>query len=130
MTIPKPIRLLVVDDDPEYRDLIVFTLQDLGTPTEIRTASTGPAAWGMLQEYVPDLLVMDLKISGVYGTEICAKLRSSRRWDAMRILVVTSYTTQGVQEMVRGCGADDWLAKTCSTDELRVCAGRLLGGGL
>ena len=126
MGLGRPVRLLIVDDDPEYLELAALTLKDIGMPTEMRTAGSGTEAWKKLQDFDPDLVLLDLKISGVYGTEICAKMKKSARWARAKVFVLTSYATCGVRKMVMDCGADDLMHKPYDADELRRRAEKLL----
>lgn len=119
-------KALVVDDDAELRELILFTLKRIGG-LEVDTAESGQEAWKKMEAGFPDLLILDLKMPGVYGTEICAKVRRKDPSRATKIFILTSYLTPNVLQMVQQSGADDWMEKPFNPDVFSDRVRRLTG---
>ncbi len=85
-----PGRVLVVDDDPEVREVLVRTMQRHGWAAD--TAADGRAALDMLAAQQPDLILLDLMMPRMDGFEFVAELRQRPDWRAIPIIVVTAKT--------------------------------------
>lgn len=107
-------RLLIVEDDELLRDGLEELLTRAGHTT--RTASDGEAALAQLQAQVFDGMVLDLGLPQVDGMTVLRLLRA--RQSAMPVLILTA--RDGVEDRVEGlnAGADDYLTKPFSMDEL------------
>lgn len=96
-TDPEPGRLeatvLIVDDDDDFRDALAATIQEEGH--QVTHVRTGEEALALLDDAaenrgaMPDLLVLDLMMPRVSGTEVLQKLRKMPVWSRLRVLVVT-----------------------------------------
>ena len=119
-------KVLIADDDLEVMDLTVAALSRLKNNPEIKTVDTGIDAWKEIKNFLPDLLVLDLKMPGIYGTNICEKLRRTEIGKKMKILVMTSYLTPGVRKMVEESGSDVCIEKPFDPNELLKMAEELM----
>jgi DNA-binding response OmpR family regulator len=110
--------VLVADDDEDILELVSFRLERAGY--EVVTARDGAAALATAQERRPDLAVLDVMMPGLNGYEVTQRLRAD---DATRDIPVILLTAR-VQEadVNRGfeAGADDYLRKPFSPQELRA----------
>jgi CheY-like chemotaxis protein len=90
--------VLVVDDDDDFRTALAETLEGKGY--HVLGAATGEAALSLFDEAAkgrteaPDLLVLDLLMPRVSGIEVLQRLRKSRRWASLPVLVVTAVNDQ------------------------------------
>ncbi len=90
--------VLVVDDDDEFRAALAETLEEEGC--DVVDARTGEAALALLDDAakgrvrVSDLLVLDLLMPRMSGLEVLQRLRKSRRWASLPVLVVTAVNDQ------------------------------------
>jgi DNA-binding response OmpR family regulator len=90
--------VLVVDDDDDFRTALAETLEAEGY--HVLGAATGEAALSLFDEAAkgraqpPDLLVLDLLMPRVSGIEVLQRLRKSRRWASLPVLVVTAVNDQ------------------------------------
>jgi CheY-like chemotaxis protein len=90
--------VLVVDDDDDFRAALAETLEEEGC--DVVDARTGEAALAMLDDAgkgrtrAPDLLVLDLLMPRMSGIEVLQRLRKSRRWASLPVLVVTAVNDQ------------------------------------
>ena len=66
--------ILVVDDEPDLVELVRLTLDQAGH--QVATAASGREALDALRRHRPDLLILDLMLPDVSGTEICRRLRA------------------------------------------------------
>jgi two-component system, OmpR family, response regulator MprA len=106
-------RVLVVEDDTEIADVLRRTLRQEGH--EVRSAGDGVAALQVAEEFVPDLVILDLGLPKLDGVEVCRRLRSES--DAP-ILILTARTDTGDRVEGLDSGADDYLVKPFERQEL------------
>lgn len=106
-------RVLVVDDEPKYRRLIVTNLRLAGYETE--EAGDAASTLQVLATAEPDLILLDLRLPGLDGVQLCRRIRE-RSW--VPIIMVTALDAE--PQLVAGldAGADDYIAKPFSPDEL------------
>ena len=107
-------RVLVVDDDRRLRDMLRRALESAGF--EVDSAEDGGRALAAISQRAFDLVVLDVLMPGVDGLGVARRLR--QRGDATPILMLTA--RDGVPDRVAGldAGADDYLVKPFSIDEL------------
>ncbi len=87
-----PARILVVDDEPDLRDLLSARLLEAGY--RVDTAAEGPEALEMIEEAVPDLLLLDLMMPGMDGWEMLRRLRSRPATAELPVIVITARDTR------------------------------------
>ena len=106
--------VLVVDDAPEVRLLVRGILES--EDFQVQTAENGQEAIGCLQQTRIDLILLDLDLPDIQGTDLCRKWR--QEGNHTPIVMLTSHTSD--QERVAGldCGADDYLGKPFLPEEL------------
>lgn len=107
-------RILVVDDSPAILDVIVLALQAEGY--EVSTSLTG-ACFRQMQHNLPDLILLDVLLSGEDGGEICQRLKSDEQTRRIPVILISAHT--GLPETARGCGADGFLVKPFHLTNLR-----------
>jgi DNA-binding response OmpR family regulator len=108
-------RILIVDDEPEARQLLRMALQS--GDFEVIEASDGMAALRLAYEMRPDLIILDLAMPLMDGWLTCQRIREV--WDTP-IIMVTAFSE--IDSRVRGLaiGADDYIAKPFDIDELQM----------
>ena len=116
---PKKPLILVVDDEADILETLVYNLQQEGYRT--RAAQSGSEALKCSRERpVPDLVLLDLMLPDISGTEVCRELRSD---DALRRVPVVMLTAKDAEiDRVVGfeVGADDYVTKPFSVRELML----------
>ena len=100
-------RLLVVDHDEEARDHICGVLKEEGF--DVKFLDNGLLAWELLQHEEFELIVLNRKLSGVSGCDLCRKLRLQNNQSL--ILMFSSLDTEADRVMGLEVGADDYLVK-------------------
>ncbi len=105
--------VLVVDDEPRYRELLDMNLTRRGY--RVRHAVDGLGALNAVEAEEPSLVVLDLKLPDMDGYEVCRRIRTYSR---VPIIMLTARAEPA--EKVRGlaAGADDYVTKPFSADEL------------
>lgn len=105
--------ILVVEDDPPLRTLIARALQ--GNGFVVRTASGAAEMWAFLDGGTIDLIVLDIMLPGSNGIDLC---REIRRKSDTPIIFASAKGSETDRVVGLELGADDYLAKPFSTDEL------------
>jgi two-component system phosphate regulon response regulator PhoB len=115
-------RILVVDDEPDIVALVVYHLAKAGY--RVSSASTGTDALSLAKRDRPSLVVLDLMLPGMSGFDVLAKLREEESTAGIAVLMLTARKEE--PDRIRGLelGADDYLTKPFSPQELvlRVAA--------
>ncbi|MDX6632443.1 MAG: two-component system, OmpR family, response regulator MprA [Solirubrobacterales bacterium] len=106
-------RVLVVEDDDEISDVLRRSLRQDGY--EVRTAADGVEALALADEFVPDLVLLDLGLPRLDGVEVCRRLRAE---GDVPILILTARTETGDRVEGLDSGADDYLVKPFERAEL------------
>jgi two-component system phosphate regulon response regulator PhoB len=117
-------RVLVVDDEPDITGLVAYHLAKAGY--RVSTAATGTEALRSARQERPDLIVLDLMLPGVSGYDVLAELR--RREETRDVGVILLTARKEEPDRIRGLklGADDYLAKPFSPQELVLRVGAVL----
>ena len=113
------IDVLIVDDDPANLQVLINDLSLAEDNYNISQASDGKSALAMLEAGLnPDIILLDVMMPKMTGYEVAAKLRERYPVDSLPILLLTAKTQ--VQDLVTGLsvGANDYLTKPVSRDEL------------
>ena len=110
-------KVLVVDDDPEIVELMVDVLERDGR-FEVRTASSGYDAGVITQDYRPDLIILDYMLPDVNGNVVCKTIRSNNSFEHMKIIIVSGVVNQNDIDGLLDVGADAFMQKPFSIDEL------------
>src|SRR5262245_15028574 len=116
-------RILVADDTPEMRGVIAEILAD---HYRISVVSDGGEAWETIRREPPDLIISDVMMPHVDGYELCRRLREDPATAAIPFVMLTAKAdlTMKIEGLNRG--ADDYLVKPFSPEELRARVRSLL----
>jgi two-component system response regulator RegX3 len=106
-------RVLVVEDEESFSDALSYLLRREGY--EVEVADTGPDALTAFDRSGADLVLLDLMLPGLSGTEVCRELRSRSK---VPIIMVTARDTEVDKVVGLELGADDYVTKPFSSREL------------
>ncbi|RLB57121.1 MAG: DNA-binding response regulator [Deltaproteobacteria bacterium] len=114
--------ILVVEDEADLAELVSFNLKQAGYTTSI--AGDGAAALAAVASRKPDLVVLDLMLPDISGTEVCRRIRASDEWRDIPVVMLTARGEEVDRVMGFEVGADDYIVKPFSPREfvLRVSA--------
>jgi DNA-binding response OmpR family regulator len=121
-SIPRPPRLLVVEDERDIAALVAMHLQEL--PAEVQVAHDGGQALALARAQPFDALVLDLRLPVMGGLDVCRTLRGEGR--TLPILMLTARNTELDRVLGLELGADDYLAKPFGVLELQARVKALL----
>jgi putative two-component system response regulator len=117
-------RILAVDDEPANLLLIERILERAGY-REVRTTNDPEEVLGLVEELHPDLLLLDLKMPRLDGSQILERLRSGEH-AALPVLVLTADATSEGRQRAIEAGAGDILTKPLDVAEVLRCVGEML----
>jgi DNA-binding response OmpR family regulator len=109
-------RILVVDDEKDLLDLVVYHLTNAGY--SVSTAATGEQALEKALERPPELIVLDILLPDVPGLDVCRILKSSERTKSVPVIFLTAKNDEIDRVVGFELGADDYVAKPFSPREL------------
>lgn len=110
-------RVLVVDDDPYYLDIIPSILLRLGDYS-VTTASTGFDAGALVVQENPNLIILDIHLSYMDGRMVCSRVKERAETRNTRILAISGYVDEEEARQLVQYGFDGYLKKPFGISEL------------
>lgn len=113
-------RVLVVEDEPTVRRTLLRQLAALFPGIETHEAVEGFEAGHKLAQLAPDLVLLDFYLPGMDGGRICRLIRSDESLKHVRVLAISGRDPEKTRQACLDSGADDFLAKPFTAQELRA----------
>jgi two-component system phosphate regulon response regulator PhoB len=117
-------RILVVDDEPDITALVAYHLAKVGY--RVSTAANGPDALKAARDERPDIVVLDLMLPGVGGYDVLKELRARPETRDVGVILLTARRDEPDRIKGLSLGADDYLTKPFSPQELTLRVAALL----
>lgn len=111
-----PQKILVVEDEPDIAALVAYQLTRDGFRVE--TALDGLEALKIVDREIPDLIILDRMLPGISGDEVLSSLKNEPKTSEIPVLVLTAKKEQKQKIIGLELGADDYLTKPFSPQEL------------
>ena len=118
-------KVLIVDDSSLARRTVRAVLEELGHTVE--EVSDGNQAIERFYLGRPDLVVLDMVMTGMYGLDVLAKIREMN--PEARVIVVTADIQQSTQDQVKAAGASGFINKPVNRQKLTDAVAKVLEGG-
>lgn len=111
-------RILIVDDEPNIVISLEYLMKREGWETSV--AADGEAALEALEKGrpPPDLVILDVMLPKLNGFEVCKRIRAEPRWRSLQILMLTAKGRETEVAKGLGLGADAYVTKPFSTQDL------------
>lgn len=110
------IKILVVEDELDLQQVLKFNLQQAGY--HVRVASSGSDALRVAADEAPDLVVLDVMLPDILGTEVCRVLKSTANTSGVPVIMLTARASELDRVTGFELGADDYVTKPFSVREL------------
>ncbi|PDH63640.1 MAG: DNA-binding response regulator [SAR116 cluster bacterium MED-G05] len=110
------IRILVADDEPNQLELLAYNLTSAGF--EVLRAEDGQQALDMIEEYRPDLAIIDWMMPYMSGIDVCRTLRARTETKHFPIILLSARGEEGDRTLGLDIGADDYISKPFSPREM------------
>ena len=118
--------VLVVDDEANISLSLQFLMTQAGY--DVRTAADGEAAIQAVRDALPDLILLDVNMPKRSGFEVCETIRANPAWGPhVRIVILTAKGREIEKEKGLALGADDYITKPFSTQEVVAKVNKMLG---
>jgi len=117
-------RILIVDDDPYYLDVLSSALSRSGE-YEVFVASTGFDTGALVVEHNPHLIILDIHLSDMDGRTVCERVKSRPETKSTRMLAISGYLDDEEARRLPEYGFDGYLKKPFSLAELSDCVHKL-----
>ncbi|MCL2663879.1 MAG: hybrid sensor histidine kinase/response regulator [Oscillospiraceae bacterium] len=109
--------ILIIDDE---KTNILYLNRILSTDYEIYTAKDGEKGLKLVNEYVPDLILLDIVMPGMDGYEVLATLKTSEKTKAIPVIFITGLTGDEHESKGLALGADDYISKPFNDEIVRL----------
>jgi two-component system phosphate regulon response regulator PhoB len=119
-------RVLVIEDEADIRDLLSYNLQSGGY--QVKSVETGQLGLVAVDEFEPDVVLLDLMLPDVSGTEVCRRIRSRTETVQPAIIMLTAKGEEIDRVVGFEVGADDYVVKPFSVRELLLRVNAVLRG--
>ncbi|MES1172516.1 MAG: response regulator transcription factor [Bacteroidota bacterium] len=119
-------RVLVIEDESDIRDLLSYNLVSNGY--QVKTADTGQNGLAAFSAFTPDVVLLDLMLPDVPGTEICRRIRANTDAAQPAIIILTAKGEEIDRVVGFEVGADDYVVKPFSVRELLLRVNAVLRG--
>jgi DNA-binding response OmpR family regulator len=122
-----PRKVLIVDDEPNIVTALEFLLKQSGY--DIRLAANGAEALEQVENYRPDVVLMDVMMPIKSGFEVCQRMRERPEFDQIKIVMLSAKGSEAEVSKGLSLGADLYITKPFSTQELVATINRLFEPG-
>ncbi len=109
-------KIALVDDEPNILLSLEFLIERAGY--DVQTASDGDAALALVESWQPDMLILDVNMPKRDGFEVCQSLRANPNFKDLKIIMLTAKGREVEREKGLAIGADDYVTKPFSTQEI------------
>ena len=108
------LKILIVDDDPSILDAMEVALNLEGY--EVESTTKGEETFSKIDSFSPDLVLMDVYLSGIDGRDICKKIKSNHKTSKLPVVIFSA--DKSMKQVFRECDANDFIGKPFKMDEL------------
>lgn len=109
-------KILLVDDEPNILLSLEFLVKRAGY--DVQTADDGEAALAAIEGFKPDLVLLDVNMPKRDGFDVCQTVRANDAFNQMKIIMLTAKGREVEREKGLALGADDYITKPFSTQEV------------
>lgn len=115
-----PLRVVIADDSNAYRSGMARAIRAHDDLDLVGEVDGGVAALAAIIDLQPDVALLDVRMPGLDGLEVCERVRSARPAPTTRLMLLSAYIDDTVMERARAVGADAYLSKAISRRD--ICA--------
>lgn len=108
--------ILIVEDDKEFADMLIQLLESYFPHLKIAVAYNGFEAGDLLHSFKPDLVILDLLMSGINGFSVCHRIKNSTSTQDINVIAMTGALTKENTERITQLGADMCFGKPLDYD--------------
>jgi two-component system alkaline phosphatase synthesis response regulator PhoP len=117
-------KILIAEDERDIRDLIAFSLRNAGH--EVITTVDGESALEQVYTQRPDLVLLDVRMPRLDGYQVCRRIKQDRTLRKIPVAFISAKGQDAEVELGLQAGAEKYILKPFSLDELLTAVGQLL----
>jgi len=118
-------KVLVIENEPNIQKLMKVNLSTSGH--EVLIATRGEEGLKLAQQEDPDLILLDLRLPGISGWDVLARLKATAELEKIPVVIITAVVHHGDEERAYAMGVTGYLAKPFTADELLEEVEKALG---
>lgn len=103
-------KILIIDDDERLIAVHNMVLETQGF--EVATAPDGKSGLNLIDEFKPDLILLDAMMPGFSGFDTLESIRNNTNYSAIKVVMLTALSDDKMKERAMGLGADDYIVKS------------------
>lgn len=116
-------RILLVEDNPQNRYLMTYLLESKGHVVDV--AEDGEQALAILEDQVPDLILMDMQLPRVDGYEATRRIKADDRLRFVPLVALTAHSMKGDRARAVDAGCDAFVSKPVDAEEILALVERM-----
>ena len=120
-----PKKVLIADDEPNIVVSLEFLMRQKGY--EVRVVHAGDDALRAVEEFAPDLVLLDVMMPRMSGYEVCQKMRENPAWQSIKVVILSAKGRDVEVSKGMAVGADAYVTKPFSTRDLIDRIEQMLG---
>lgn len=120
-------QILIIDDDELFVDTVSFVLEQ--QEYDVLTASDGAEGTELAEQHRPDLILCDVRMQNMHGYDTVAVLRSQSKTQNIPVIMMTGYASPYGERRSQMAGADYYLSKPISVQDLTAAIDMALAQG-
>jgi CheY-like chemotaxis protein len=113
-----PVRVLVVDDEPAVAQMIARLIKRTHPDYEVVEANDGFRAGTIVATLKPDVVILDLRMPGIDGYEVCRLIKSQAGTKHAQVIAMTAYASPENEQRILSCGARVCMSKPLDLEAL------------
>ncbi|MCU7797442.1 MAG: response regulator [Candidatus Thiodiazotropha sp. (ex Semelilucina semeliformis)] len=117
------LRILIVDDDEQFSLFIKEYLDDLPEVSSVEMANSGYMAGNLIPRFKPDVVLLDLKMPGLDGFEVCRIIKADQETRFIRVIAMSGFCTNENRLEITQAGAETCLSKPFPAEALKQALG-------
>lgn len=121
-------RAVIADDDADIRALVSIAVRKAGIDLVAET-DDGEGAWAAVQQFRPELVVLDVSMPGKSGLEVCTLIRADDALAGIRIVLLSAAVDDRARAAGFDAGADEFFVKPFSPRDLAARLSAIVGEG-
>ncbi len=120
-------KVLIADDEPNIVTSLEYLMQKKGY--EVKIARNGDEALALVESFLPDVVLLDVMMPRKSGYEVCQQIRERPDWQHIKVVMLSAKGREAEVNKGLSLGADSYVTKPFSNQELIAKIEGLLGGG-
>jgi len=120
-------KVLIADDEPNIVTSLEYLMQKKGY--EVRIARNGDEALALVESFLPDVVLLDVMMPRKSGYDVCQQIRERPDWQHIKVVMLSAKGSEAEVNKGLSLGADSYVTKPFSNQELIARIDGLLGDG-